>query len=281
MATAQRAASAAPTRPIADTLTVIALSALAYIIAVFLHEVMGHGLACLLLGGRLNEVGAFYANCNYAAMSDARIRLVALAGPAVSAITGVTSWWLWREVRQPNAHGRYLTWLLGTIGLLQATGYLLFSGLSGLGDFGVSRDGLLYQLAPEWAWRAGISLLGVLGYALVIMVSLKLMDGMIGGEGVERIRRAQRLALTSYLTGAVVSILIGLLNPHGLLIVLGSAAASTLGGTSALFWMMQMLNRQKPLREPALPVIRSWGWIAAGAVVTVLYAVILGPTLRP
>jgi hypothetical protein len=264
-----------------DTPTVVSLSALAYIIAVFLHEIMGHGLACVLLGSHNTELGAFYADCAYAGMSDLGIRLVALAGPAVSVLVGVVSFMIWRSLSQAAAHGRYLTWLLGTIGLLQATGYLLFSGIIGLGDFGTSRDGALYQLAPEWVWRVGITVLGVFGYGLVIYLSLKAMDRMIGGEGAERVRRAQRLALTSYLTGAVVSVLIGLLNPHGLYLVLVSAAASSLGGTSALAWMMRMLNRQRATIQPPLRLGRSWAWMIAGAVVTFAYTLVLGPTLRP
>jgi hypothetical protein len=267
--------------PLIDTATIAALSALAYIIAVFLHEIMGHGLACALLGGRLTELGAFYVDCAYTGMSDPGIRIVALAGPAVSLLVGAVSFIAWRSLSQAASHGRYLAWLLGTIALLHATGYLLFSGITGLGDFGTSRDGAVYQLAPEWAWRAGITVLGVVGYGLVIYLSLRAMDTMIGGEGAERVRRAQRLALTSYITGAVVSVLIGLLNPHGLFIVLVSAAASSIGGTSALAWMMRMLSRDRAPAQPPLRLGRSWAWVIAGVVVTVAYTLVLGPSLRP
>lgn len=54
----------------ADRLTLIAISALAYIVATGLHELLGHGGACLALGSGLTEVGAFYVDCAYQGMSD-------------------------------------------------------------------------------------------------------------------------------------------------------------------------------------------------------------------
>jgi len=72
---------------------------------------------------------------------------------------------------------------------------------------------------------------------LIIYLSLRKMDKLIGGEGTARVAQAEKLALTSYLTGTVMSVLIGLLNPHGIIIVITSAAAATLGGTSGLAWM--------------------------------------------
>jgi hypothetical protein len=264
-----------------DYLTVIALSLLAYTLAVLLHEHLGHGLACAALGGHLTELGAYYVNCQYANMSDSSIRLVAVAGPMVSLLTGVLCLSVLGRIPKSSSHARYLVWLLGTIGLMTAFGYLLFSGVSGLGDFGTSRDGALYLAAPEWLWRVVLVLLGVAGYALAIFVSLRRIDSIIGGGGSERIARAQKLALTSYATGALMSVLVGLLNPHGLIIVLISAAASSLGGTSGLAWMMQMLNRHKPSLTPPLKLGRSWFWLVTGLVLTVTYALILGPTLRP
>ncbi len=264
-----------------DYLTVIALSMLAYTLAVLLHEHFGHALACIILGGHPTELGAFYVDFQDANMPDLSIRLIALAGPIVSLITGAVGLLVLDRIPQGSSHMRYGAWLFGTISLMTATGYLLFSGFTGLGDFGTSRDGALYLVQPEWLWRAALTVLGGAGYALVIYFSLRRMDKLIGGEGTVRIAQAQKLALTSYLTGSLMSVLIGFLNPHGIVIVLMSAAASTFGGTSGLAWMMQMLNRNKVLPDSPLQLKRNWSWVIVGFVVTMLYAVILGPTVRP
>jgi hypothetical protein len=273
--------NAKPSNYVIDNLTLIALSMLAYTLTVLLHEHLGHALACVSLGGHPAELGAFYVNCQYANMPDVSIRLVALAGPIVSLITGAVSFLVLGRIPQGSSRLRYWVWLLGTISLMTATGYLLFSGFTGLGDLGTSRDGALYLARPEWLWRPVSVLIGGAGYALVIYLSLREMDKLIGGEGTVRVAQAQKLALSSYLTGTLVSVLIGLLNPHGMVIVLSSAAASTLGGTSGLAWMMQLLDRKKASPASPLQLERSWSWVIAGFVVTILYAVILGPTVRP
>jgi hypothetical protein len=89
------------------------------------------------------------------------------------------------------------------------------------------------------------------------------------------------LSLTSYVTGAVMSVLVGFLNPHGIVIVLISAAASSLGGTSGLAWMMQLLDRKKVTSDPPLAIARKWSWIITGLVIALLYAAIFGPTVHP
>ena len=264
-----------------DYLTVIALSMLAYTLAVLLHEHLGHALTCVSLGGHPAELGAYYVNCLYANMPELSIRLVALAGPLVSLVTGAIGLLVLDRIPQGSSHLRYWTWLFGTISLMTAAGYLLFSGVSGLGDFGTSRDGALFLAQPEWLWRLVSAVIGAASYALVIYISLRKMDNLIGGEGTLRVAHAQKLALTSYLTGTLTAVAIGLLNPQGIVIVLISAAASTLGGTSGLAWMMQMLYRKKASSTPPLPLDRSWLWICTGFIVTILYAIILGPTLHP
>jgi hypothetical protein len=264
-----------------DRLTLIAISALAYLAAVGLHEHLGHTAACIMLGSHPIEVGAFYVDCDYTGMSDIRIRLVALAGPVVSVVTGIVSFLVLSRLSPRLSAATYFVWLLGSIGFMAATGYLLFSGISGIGDFGTSRDGVFYQAAPAWLWRIILTIAGIASYILIISVAVRAIDQRISGAGSARIRYARQLALISYLTGAVVSIAIGLLNPHGLMIVAISAAASSLGATSGLLWMMQLLDRNRQILAPGLIVRRSWGWIVLGGIATVVYALILGPTLRP
>jgi hypothetical protein len=264
-----------------DWITLIALAAFTYAAGTFLHEVAGHGLSCVLLGGRLREIDAFYIDCDYAAMGDLSIRLVALAGPLASFVTGMIAFSVLSRLSAPSSHWKVFLWLFGTLGFLTSTGYLMFSGIGGLGDFGTSRDGALYQLSPEWVWRTGITLLGLVGYLGSVFLSLRRMDALIGGSGRGRVARAQTLSLVAYLSGCTMSVLVGFLNPQGLIIVLISAAAASIGGTSALAWMMQWLNRKKETAQPMLTLPRSWVWIGVCAAGVLLYALILGPSLRP
>lgn len=262
-----------------DRLTLIAVSALAYIAAVGLHEHLGHTVMCIVLGSHPIEVGAFYVDCDYTVLSDLGIRLVAIAGPSVSLGVGVVCFLILRHLPSRLFTAYYFVWLLGIIGLMSATGYLFFSGISGIGDFGTTRDGLFYQVDPEWLWRMVLAIVGIASYILVVRVAAREIDQHISGAGRTRIRYAHRLTYTSYLTGAMVYIAIGLFNPHGLIMVVISAVSSSLGATSGLLWMMQLLDRDRQVLRPELTIQRGWWWIVFGGIVTVAYAMILGPTL--
>jgi hypothetical protein len=86
------------TAPLPDRLTLIAISALAYVVGVALHEHLGHALACVVLGSHPTEMGAYYVNCDDARLSSFSIRLVQLAGPFVSVLTGVVCFALVRRM---------------------------------------------------------------------------------------------------------------------------------------------------------------------------------------
>jgi hypothetical protein len=260
-----------------DKLTLIALSALAYLLAVALHEHLGHATACVGLGSHVSELGAFFVDCDDTRLSSAAVRAVAVAGPLVSLLTGVVSLWLLPRLPRSAPRACYFTWLLGTLGLMNAAGYLLFSGVAGVGDLGTGADGALRGAQPEWLWRSALSVCGAASYWLVVRISLRLIAPHLEGSGAARARRGSRIALISYVTGAVLYLAIGLLNPYGVLIVIESALASSLGGSSGLLWMMSGLERQPAGLGPDLNFSRSPAWIAIAAICTLAYAIVLGP----
>jgi len=262
-----------------DWLTVVSLSMLAYLLGTALHEHAGHALACLAVHGQIIELNAFYVNCGYQGVSELGVRLVALAGPVMSIVCGVVGFVLLDRVATTSAT-TYFLWLFSTIGFLTGTGYMLFSGVLGIGDFGTSSEGVIYQLQPEWLWRIALVVVGLGSYLLVIRVMVGKLDTFIGGEGQERVKRAQRLSLTSYLSGVIASVLIGFLNPLGIYIVLISAAAASAGGTSGLVWGMQTLNRKKQTGMPPFTISRDWRFIVVGIAFTLGYAAVFGPSLR-
>ena len=267
-------------KPGFDIPTLAAISALAYVLATFLHEHIGHALACILLGGSLTELGAFYVAFNAEVLPELSQRIIALSGPVMSFITGLAGFFLFNRATKSSPQLRYFLWLFSTISLMTATGYLLFSGVSGLGDFGNTPDGATFQLEPAWLWRLILIASGAVSYVLVVFFSVNKMNNLIGGEGRERIKRAQWMAIISYFSGAVAAVLIGLLNPYGLVIILISAIASTMGGTSGLLWMMRLLNRRKSANLPPIRLERSWLWIVIGFGFVIIYGIIFGPTIR-
>lgn len=262
-----------------DFLTLILIAAFSFILATAFHEHGGHALACVVQGGLPKELGAFYIDCDYRAMSDSGIRMVAFAGPLMSLLVGLVSLVFFDRTAKDQSARKFFWWHFATVNLMVATGYLLFSGVSGIGDLGMGPNEGLHGLQPEWLVRVGLVIAGLASYIGVILVSIRKMDTFIGGEGNERVGRAQMLSLTAYLTGGIISVLIGFLNPHGIIIVLISSVASGMGGTSGMAWMMQLLNRKKNTGEAPFTLGRHWGWIAGSAAFLVVYAAVLGPTI--
>lgn len=264
-----------------DKLTLIAVSAIAYILAVALHEHLGHATACVLLGSHPLELGAFYVNCDESLLSAASMRLVEIAGPVVSLLTGIIAFQILPLFSERSTAAWYFTWLLGSIGYMTATGYPLFSGVSGLGDLGTGVDGALQGARPEWLWRGVLIVAGAATYLMVVRIAARALDVRFSGAGVGRVRGARMLTLISYFTGAIVYLLIGLLNPYGFVIVANSALASSMGGTSGLLWMTRFLSARRDVPPPGVYFSRSWPWIGAALIIVAVYAAVLGPTLRP
>ena len=261
-----------------DALTVIAVSALAFIASNVLHEGLGHGGACLLVGGKPLSLTAVYFDYDSAGLSDLRSRFIAAGGPIVNLITGLAGLIALRGMKGVPGPGRYFLWLVTTLGMFMATGYLLFSGVGGIGDLAIVTKGL----QPAWLWRVLLALTGAALYLLSAIVAVAEFGRIAGPPGEALVARASRITLVSYLTGAVVICAAGILNPQGFIFVLISAAASTLGGASGLLWMVRRLWSPHFSRpgsvELALP--RRWGWIVASAAVLLVYVVVLGPGIR-
>jgi len=262
-----------------DFLTLIALAAFSAILATALHEHGGHALACAAQGGKLLELGAFYVDCQYESVTSLGYRIVAFAGPFASFVAGVVAMFFFNRATRTNSQLKFFLWHFATVNLMIATGYFMFSGIIGIGDFGLDPYGVFYQAQPEWLVRVSLTVVGMAAYFGVVFYSMRKMDSFIGGEGQERVNRAQMLSLLSWISGGVAAILIGFLNPHGIIIVLISSVASCVGGTSGLAWMMQMLNRKKVTGDAPFVLERNWAWIGASALFLVVYAVVLGPTI--
>jgi len=70
----------------------------------------------------------------------------------------------------------------------------------------------------------------------------------------------------------------GLLNPLGMKIVLISAAAASLGGTSLLAWYPAIPRAPSSFATDApLEITRGIPWIVAAVIVTAIFVLVLGP----
>jgi hypothetical protein len=260
-----------------DRLTLVAIAWLAYTVANVAHEGVGHGGACLVVGGRPVALSAVHFEGDLDRLPPSARRWEAAGGTLVNFACGALCLLLLRRRGEPSP-ARYFLWLLGTLSLLQAFGYWLFSGIGRIGDWAAVWDGV----EPAWVWRVGLALAGAAGYWTTIVVSLRLLLPFVG-SGPGRGRRALALTVVPYLAGGLLYVAAGALNPHGARLVAISAAAASFGGASALAWMTQLLRDEKaypPTVGPGLALPALIGWRLAGLLVAAAFVFALGPSIR-
>ena len=261
--------------PHVDRLTLAAMAVVAYALANLVHEGLGHGGACIALGGRLLAFSAVHAQCDVE--SGLAGRAVMAAGTVANLLAGAVALMMLRRGEPRPTPGRYVLWLFMTVNFLQATGYWLFSGLANIGDWAQ----MVADLEPRWLYRVALTLAGGAGYRAAITLGLHILNPFAGQEP-GRLARARTLAMVPYLSGGALYLAAGALNPVSPQLVVISAAAASFGGTSALAWMTRLLVKPAypPSPERACVIDRSPAWIAAGGVTVAVFVGLLGPGLR-
>jgi len=262
-----------PTKPETDPLTITSIGILAYITGNIIHEGLGHAGACLLTGGKPLLITAVNMNCS------ADNQFVIAGGSLMNAIAAAFFFFLTRITPRTSPHLKYFAWLAMTLNLLSPAGYLAFSGIGGFGDWAQFTQGF----RPQWAWRAGLTIVGAALYMLFVRLSLLALRPLIGSDKQGRRIQATRLMMLPYFAGGTVECIAGALNPQGWLLIALSAAASTFGGSSALLWSPNLLRGTSippgPEASP-MPIPRSWPWIVAAAILAATFILVVGPGVR-
>lgn len=270
---------AASGQPALDAWTVAAIAVLAYLLSNLVHEGLGHGGACLLAGGQPRVLNAVFFDCDTSRMSERGVRWMAAAGSLANLALAVVAGGVLRRGPPMGSRLRFLLWLLLAVNLLQAFGYLLFSGLGGFGDWAAVIEGA----RPPLLFRLGLTLLGGwLYFVFAPRVFMPILEPFLGEARPARVDRARRLTLLPYVVGGLAYLAAGLLNPYGMKLVLLSAAAASFGGTSLLAWYPPLWARLTRTSPPGAPlgVARSRAWILATLVLLTFFVAVLGPGIH-
>ena len=263
--------------PPCDPLTIAAIGLLVGVLADFIHEGLGHGGACLLVGGKptlLTSMNFAWDDLGFPSWAH---KVVSAGGTIANLLAGGLAVALLRRP-PPSAQVHYFLWLFAAINLYVGTGYFLYSGASNIGDWANFIAGLPHL----WLWRGLLILIGGASYFLCVRLMLAQAAPLTGGDPAVRYPRANLLMLIPYFAGAALSLSAGAFNPQAKALILISAVAASLGGNSALAWGPQMLRDPRWLVSSNAPraIPRHWGWILAGLLVAVVFVVILGPGLK-
>jgi hypothetical protein len=261
-------------KPRVDVLTMIGLALMIGPLTTMAHEIGGHAAMCLAVGGRVTHIGAFYVGCEAPDLVARRIE--AMAGAGIDAVIFALGYLAWRAAKDVGDLARLALWLVFVVKGMVAAGYFLFSGATGVGDWGPGEAGGIGPLPNPMLIRAAEFVFGAAAYGAIVMLAMRTLHAMIGGGAAAK--AAQRtIAHGFYLTNGAVALVVGLFNPLGFFIVVFSAMASSFGGTAGLISVG--FARSKPPAR-AFHVGRSWAVMGLGVVVAGVFAAVLGPTVR-
>lgn len=257
-----------------DRITVAGIALLLMPTLTMVHEIGGHAATCMLTGGKLTELGAFYVNCD----SESLIarRLVAISGMAMDAALGGVAYLVWRRL----LHGdlpRLIGWYVWLSLCFSAAGYFLFSGLSGIGDLGPGEGGGLGPLPYPLVWRAAFTAFGLWAYVHLVKTGIKTLNSMIG-QGMKTRQARRTIAHGFYLVLCAAAVVASIPNPVGLFVTLASATAASFGGKAGLISIGY--STRGPGEPQSFEIGRNWVIIAAGVAASAAFALVLGPTIR-
>lgn len=251
---------------------------LGIILAVFIHEVIGHGLSALLLGGQFNGFGLALDGLGWAKLGTdhlpaAKIALILLAGSFSTAVFSLFCIALWKIFRKH--HFTALTFLfLSITSALDGLPYFFWDAIyqGGIGDFSVIQ--LLY---PRHGFRIpAILVSGLLMLFVLIWFNVayyRLACGWLGNSRPARKKEKILIAGSIFLLQCF-----GWFSFDWNQLVPGVGLIPTLSALTVVLIILSLsVAFQKPGNGPILlPVLhRPWfplaaAWIACAGIVFVI-----------
>jgi len=131
---------------------------------------------------------------------------------------------------------------------------------------------------PPLVWRPAMAVFGGTLYFLLARQSAQWLRSLVGSDEL-LMRRSRLLTMPAYFAGGLLFCLSGLFNPVGPVLIAISAAAASFGGASGLLWLAKFQRRGEHSPEPA-KLDRSYVWIVAGCLVSLIFVAILGPGIH-
>lgn len=233
---------------------VVAIAALAFIAACTSHEVLGHGSACLVEGGRITLLTSVYFHCESGGvMTD-------LAGPCANLLLGIAAYVL-LERRDLHANLRQFLVLTCAFNLFWLSGCMLISATTGGSDFAY----LLRVLAvsPSWLGRVVVGTLGVLVYWAGMRATSKHTD-------------RSRALVISYAVAGIVSCGAALFFVGPVAPAVREAALESFGSAIGLLWAARGMSRRSAQTSGSLPSSSGCTWLTTGVLATVAFILLLG-----
>jgi hypothetical protein len=245
-----------------DIATVIAISLIAYASADIAHHVLGHGGACLALGGRIVSLSSIFVNCTV------RGTVVDLAGPFANLGVGLAGLFGAMHVRvrstSPSAH-LFLALVAG-FNLLWFMMQLVFSVATLTDDFAWA----MHEFRIGVPTRVGLIVLGSFGYIL----AMRLIAISMAAFALPRKRLAWLMRIC-WLSAGIFACVTAMYDPDPLPAILHHAAPQSFILAIGLLLVAAITPSSSSVAAPSIRF--SARWIAAAVAILSASIVFLGP----
>jgi len=246
--------------------TIAAIAVTAFALCDLVHEVIGHGLAVLLVPG----VSAISLS-SVALQTTGESRLVAAAGSLANIIIGGAALARFHRQRRfsPNM---YFLWLFAAVNLLNGSGYPLYSAILGSGDWAVVVKGL----EPELAWRIGLGVMGAAAYVGAVVLSARELARAVENNSVSS-AEIPGLVLLAYVVGSTLLVAASAFNPIGPRLILLSGVSSGFAAMAGLAAIPRLVENRVGRHEAGAGAVSfKRGWVVTGLVVAIVFTTVVG-----
>jgi hypothetical protein len=252
-----------------DLPTIVAIAIVSWTSATILHEIVGHGGACLLVGGEARAVSTTELYC--AGVAGGEYKLVAAAGSLANLVAALGCFALSRFASRFSATLDYFLWLFMSTNMFHAGSYMLIGPFTGYGDWSYVIQGF----EPALLWRLLVTATGYgICYFGMRLAALPQWGGLLGQDLEERKRRMHLLTRVPLGTALIVNLVAGLFSPLQIRWVLMTILLAPL----VLLWLVNLPYWPGFGQSiTAVPLRRSIAWWVAGAVFCIFFIAVLGP----
>jgi hypothetical protein len=246
--------------------TIAAIAVIAFALCDLVHEILGHGLAVLLVPG----VQAISLS-SVALQTTGESRLVAAAGSLANIFIGCAAMALFQRQRRFSST-TYFLWLFGAVNLLNGCGYPLYSAILGSGDWEVVVRGL----EPAPGWRIGLGLTGAAAYASAVWMSAAELALAVESALVSSIE-IPGLVFLAYVAGSTLLVAASAFNRIGPSLILLSGVSSGFAAMAGLTVVPTLVeNRVGRSGAGGGGISFNAGWVVAGVLVAIVFTTVVG-----
>jgi hypothetical protein len=236
--------------------TIISIAVVSMGLAALLHEGLGHGVTASLRGDVVTQLTSNHLT------DDQSDRFVEAGGTVINLLTGAIAL-IFSSRARPNL--RYFLCFFAAVSLLDGSGYFLFSGIMGVGDWAAVIEGLPHQAVL----RTVMTIFGLVFYCLCVrLIAVGLRPFVASRSEYNTVGRLP------YLAACIFYCIAGSFDPLGIKLLFLSTIPAAFGGLSGLLWADNLLPKETPTEPLAVEPAPAWWWTAA--IFGVAFVAILG-----